>query len=312
MIASKKKSVLLRNLVIGALGLQIAGLFAWIALDTTDMSGSFQVSHECPVEEANLATPLPDVCRKKAPNLTSIQLTSDLDALFKEKTYALDTVKAGTTSVPRVYLAKLPRDMNKKRMGPPRRQQHLFVKSLLPMILQVNEDVRLKRETLLDIKTRLAKGEKISREERLWLSELAAQYKVKPNDMKKLVSRVDEIPPSLALAQAAIETGWGSSYAAMAKNSPFGHMAGKKVKRFDNLYASVEAYIHNLNTNNAYKDLHLTRDTLRKKNENPSGTHLADGLKKYSVRGQGYIQQVKSTIKYHSLHEFDKAQLSNS
>jgi Bax protein len=116
----------------------------------------------------------------------------------------------------------------------------------------------------------------------------------------------------LALAQAALETGWGSSHAAMAKNSPFGHMAGSKVKAFDDLYQAVHAYIHNLNTNNAYKPLHMARAEIRQKNEKPTGHHLAKGLKKYSIQGDEYISKVRTTIDRHGLKEFDKAELSKS
>jgi len=226
---------------------------------------------------------------------------------FEECGFELTKVASGEGEVPRIYLAKLPGDI---KGLPPKHKRDAFIKSILPLILQVNEDIRQDREKLLVLQARLDKGLHLRAPDRAWLSHLATQYSTKSHDVKVLLKHVDEIPPSLALSQAILESGWGTSKAAKSKNSTFGHMATKsEVQAFQSLYANVKAYAKNLNTHAAYKTFREERAKMRLASGELNGHHLAPKLIKYSVRGSAYTQELQGLIKQLDLHHFDAAHI---
>jgi hypothetical protein len=160
-----------KNIALTALGLQVIGLLGYVQFGPSFIPAQLtSYSEGC----TPTSSELPKICTGVQPQTMCVGTTAELDGIFHAHDYVLDNVKDGSGNVPRLYLAKLPKDM-KKHSGPPKKQQHLFVKSLLPMILQVNEDVREKRETLLEIKHRMAKGESITPEQKVWLHELATE-----------------------------------------------------------------------------------------------------------------------------------------
>ncbi len=237
------------------------------------------------------------------PKEKNFQVSSvkELDHVFKNWNYTL-TKATHEGKVPRLFLAKLPRDMShqKKSSNAP------FIQVLLPHILKVNEQIVIDRTRLLDMQKRQMAGHRLLHAEKMWLSKLASDYRCKSTRIEALLKHVDIVPPSLALAQATIESGGGRSLAAVKGNSTFGQMRTKKdVAQFASLAANVSAYITNLNRHAAYKGFREIRAGLRAKNKPLCGHMLAAGLQKYSERGQAYIQDVQNLINQRNLRKYD-------
>ena len=247
------------------------------------------------------------------PVVTPVSDTQALKKVLKKYEYNLKAVKKGQASVPRVYCSNLPKDF--KTIGNQNKKQEMFLQVMLPMILRVNEQILLDRQKLLQLKCRLQSRRLLKLEERRWLRALAARYKVKSSkypNFKELLRRVDFIPPSLALAQSIIESGWGESSAARVKNSPFGVISAERVKFSATLYESVETYTHLLNTAQAYQSMRQRRALLRQQGNPISGDYLASDLIRYSILKEAYVEKVIAIIKRHGLKGFDAAQLRHT
>ena len=136
--------------------------------------------------------------------------------------------------------------------------------------------------------------------------------------------RMDIIPVSIALAQAANETGWGTSRFALEGNALFGLWtwskkgispknkdpdSNHKILQFQILKASVRAYKNNLNTHNGYKEFREARAKLRQKNKKIVGLDLTKYLKNYAQDGEQYIKRIQQIIEQNSLTDFDAANL---
>ena len=144
----------------------------------------------------------------------------------------------------------------------------------------------------------------------------------------ELLTRVDIVPTSLALAQAAEESGWGTSRFAAEGNAVYGQwtwgekaivpekqrkeMGNYGIASFETLQESVCAYMINLNTHNAYADLRIKRASMRKKGEKITGYELAGQLTKYSERGEEYVTGLRSLMDYNQLKPTDDAYLSDN
>lgn len=232
----------------------------------------------------------------------------ELDHVFDDWDYDLTKAKS-EGKVPRLYLAKLPKDMTRKK----RASNSTFIRALLPHILKANEQILADRERLLSMQERQKRGIHLRHSEKIWLTKLASDYRCKSTKIEALLMHVDVVPPSLALAQAILETGGGRSHAALKKNSTFGHMATKtKVQKFESLQHSVEAYVKNLNRHVAYASFRRDRANLRKRNENICGYKLASCLTKYSVRGTAYTNDLKNLIQRFGLKGYDTMQLDHN
>lgn len=206
----------------------------------------------------------------------------------------------------------------------PRQWKRRFLASLTPIILKMDDLILEDRARLQHILAKREKGRKLKSWESAWLNRLAAHYGVMSDDAQGLLRRVDAIPPSLALAQAAIESAWGRSRFAADGNALFGQWTWKsrglvpaarpeganhKVRSFDNLAKSVEAYFHNLNTHRAYRDFRRVRERQRKAGEALDSNALADTLLNYSERGEVYPQEIRTVIRANRLKDFDDAVL---
>lgn len=218
-------------------------------------------------------------------------------------------VKRGQcTLVPRFFSVSIPRDI--RQVKNPENRRDVFIKMVLPLVLKVNEEVLEQRARLLAIGYRQKRTLPVAAEDRLFLREIARTYRMTTVSIEGLLKRVDQVPPSLALAQAILETGCGTSCAALNKHSIFGHMATlTKVQSFSSLSHSVYAYVRNLNRHTAYNEFRLIRYRLRKSNKPLSGHSLAAGLVKYSIRGQAYIKDLQKLIRLYNLEKFDGAAL---
>jgi len=267
----------------------------------------------CP-HESTRATYVAGIAIAKTPEFVSppektfeVRSVKELDSVFDRWDYNLKKAKSNGT-VPRLFLAKLPGDMTRKKKS----SNLTFVQALLPHILKVNEKILADRGRLLEMQKRQKIGAHLHRSEKMWLSKLAAEYRCKSTKIESLLVHVDIIPPSLALAQATLETGGGRSHAARKKNATFGHMTRKnKVESFESLQHSVEAYILNLNRHSAYTSFRKVRADLRAKNQKLCGHILAAHLTKYSIRGVAYTKDLQNLIHKFGLKTYDHMTLEH-
>jgi uncharacterized FlgJ-related protein len=258
-------------------------------------------------------------------------------ALFDRLGYTPGAWEAGIREVPRVYLADIPDSWRERsdEMASVDDKKRLFFRLLGPIVLRVNELILADRERARSITDRLQAGVGVTPEEREWLAKLAVTYELSdgpddpldPDEYAELLNRVDIIPPSLALAQAASESGWGTSRFATEGNALFGlwtwgegmapanqrtdALGDYRVAAFDSTALSAYSYALNLNIGDAYRDLRLRRADLRRQNLRISGSALADTLLRYSERGQDYVDDLKSIIRVNNLEAVDDAYLQD-
>ena len=141
-------------------------------------------------------------------------------ARFESIGYDLDQVRRAASPVPRFYLDALPRDL--ADMSPVSAKKRLFFQAVLPIVLQVNEEITVARWRLERLAGRFTRADTLPPADREWLATMADLYRTDPFDVQELLNRMDVVPPSLALAQAAEESGWGTSRFARQGNALFG------------------------------------------------------------------------------------------
>ena len=239
---------------------------------------------------------------------------STIEELFKDNGYDLDTVKKTKLVNVGNQLTKLPKEL--KNIESPKKRKKLFIKIVLPLIIEENLKIRFDRKKLFEI---LNKNNTSSRD-KAWVDLKFKQYGIKNNDLAKLKIRMDEIPVSLAIAQAAKETGWGSSRFAQEGNALFGQWTWSgegikplevekdkkhKVAKFKILKASVRAYQRNLNTHSSYKEFRIERAIQRDNDEKLDSLKLVNFLEKYAETGKEYTEVLKKIINQNSLTDFD-------
>ena len=237
--------------------------------------------------------------------------------LFNDLGYDLKGVRAGQKVKP-IYLTKLPKDL--KTLGDTHEKRELFIKILLPLILDENEKITQDRKKLFKI----LRKDFNTVGERVWLKRRFKEYKIDDQDLAKLKMRMDIIPVSIAIAQAANESGWGTSRFALEGNALFGQWtwskkgispknqdpnSNHKVLQFQILKASVRAYKNNLNTHNAYQEFREARAQIRQEDGEINGLQLTKYLKNYAAIGEKYVRILEDIIEKNSLTDFDKANL---
>jgi Bax protein len=253
----------------------------------------------------------------------------DLFKDFRRIGYRLEDVRRGDGAVPRVFVKAMPKDIGK--VPSTARRKAVFIKTMLPLVLRTNEELRAIRAKVLALTAREAKGQAMTPVERTWLAAQYDRFGVSRNDSRGLLLRVDVIPPSLAVAQGAEESGWGSSRFALEGQALFGQRthsnapglvpvnraagARFKIKSFGHLLEGVRSYAQNLNTHPAYARFRAVRAQMRAE---AGGTHgldayrLVDALKNYSERGADYLKTIKSIIRVNDLRALDGARLSSA
>ena len=261
------------------------------------------------IQEPELFASTPD-------NTISLNAETTLN-LFEDLNYDLKAVRAGQKVKP-IYLTKLPKDL--KTLGDTKTKRELFIKIVLPLILYENEKIIDDRKRLFKIlgKNFNSPGEKV------WLNRRFKEYKIKDKDLAELKMRMDIIPVSIAVAQAANESGWGTSRFALEGNALFGQWTwskkgispknkdpdqSHKILQFQILKASVRAYKNNLNTHNAYKEFREVRAKLRQSGTTITGLALIKYLKRYASIGEKYTEIIEGIMVQNSLTDFDKANL---
>ncbi len=249
---------------------------------------------------------------------TSDKDTYELNAatvvnLFEDLEYNLSKVRDDKKIQP-IFFTRLPKDIDSIKSS--KIKKELFIKIVLPLIVSENERIFEDRNKLLKI----ISNKMTTDDEKSWLRKKLREYKVKNSDMNRLKNKMDIIPVSIALAQAAKESGWGTSRFALEGNAIFGQWTwnGKGIKPLDTskdqthsvlkfpiLRASVKAYITNLNTHNGYKNFREKRSKLRTSKKQLKGLDLIHELDNYAQTGKKYTKTLEKIIKQNSLNDFE-------
>ena len=240
--------------------------------------------------------------------------------LFKDVEYDLGKVRSQKLVKP-IYFTQFPRDLD--ALQSTKLKKETFIKIVLPLIVAENERILEDRKKLL-----ILSEKKFTTDlEKQWLRQKLLEYKVKKGDLKELKARMDIIPTSIALAQAAKESGWGTSRFALEGNAIFGQWTwsgqgiaplnresdkNHKILKFPILRASVKAYQNNLNTHKSYLKFRQKRLSLRDKNKKIAGLELTETLNNYAQTGSEYTKILNQIIKQNRLTDFELVSLVGS
>tara|TARA_Y100000992_G_scaffold283819_1_gene233429 strand:+ start:428 stop:1951 length:1524 start_codon:yes stop_codon:yes gene_type:complete len=246
--------------------------------------------------------------------------TETVLSLFEDVEYDLKTVRYQKRVKP-IYFTQFPKDLDE--IKDTKLKKETFIKIVLPLVIAendkiLNDKIKLKRITSKKMTTD---------KEKSWLRLKLREYKIKNSDITELDKRMDIIPVSIALAQAAKESGWGTSRFALEGNAIFGQWTwtgqgieplnkgkheGHKILRFPILRASVKAYKNNLNTHKGYSEFREKRYSYRKRNKSIKGLNLTETLDRYAKTGKEYTEILEQIIKQNDLSDFETVQLTNS
>jgi len=259
------------------------------------------------------------------------QSVGDITKLFNDINYSMESWDAGRREIPRLYLTDISsRWGDQSQRIPVELKKTIFFQLTIPLILRSNELLLDERKKLVLL---AKKFNNLTKEESVWLGALAKRYKlIKSEDeildrtkVDELLLRLNIIPPSLALAQAAEESGWGTSRFAMLGNSLFGQwdFSGKGMApaqqrkelgnyglaRFETPLHAVQSYMLNLNTHRAYRRLREKRAQMQASGEKIRGYELAETLDRYSERRYAYVESLHAMMHYNHLWAADDAYL---
>ncbi len=252
----------------------------------------------------------------------SVERARDVFSLYG---YELEAVREGDL-VPPIFVRAMPRDIGEIIDTDLRKD--VFAETVLPLILMANAEIARDRRRLLAL-IEAGGGDlgALTMRDRRWLGKLAGRYGLEETDLARLQRRVDIVPPSLAVAQAAKESGWGTSRFAQDGNALFGQWVWNteegiepedpqataqpySVRQFPDISESVRAYTHNLNTHRAYHDFRALRAAQRAEGGVPDGLRLAGTLLEYSQRREAYVEELQGMIRFNDYHTLDRARLT--
>ena len=250
--------------------------------------------------------------------IDSVRLSAaTIEELFKSTNYNLKDIRRNKLVKP-INIPTLPQGI--KNIENTKKRKSFFIKIILPLVIKENNNIKLERMMLFSILNK----SKNTKTEKVWLNSKFKQYGVLNKDLSTLKIRMDEIPVSMAIAQAAKETGWGTSRFAQEGNALFGQWtwSGEGIKpsdadddsthmvmKFNLLQASVKAYQRNLNTHSSYKDFRSARAELRDDGKKLDSMILSEYLDKYAETGKEYVRVLQQIIKQNDLTDFDDAKL---
>ena len=281
------------------------------------LSGENLVSGELENDEIAQRYLYEDVELKEGPSKSVRIEASILNQLFEDNDYNLKKVRANKIVKP-FEVGMLPEEL--KNIESTKKRKDLFIKIVLPLILSENNRILRDRDILFKV---LNKNNN-TKSERRWLEKKFKQYGVVNKDVSTLKIRMDIVPVSLALAQAAKETGWGTSRFAIEGNALFGQWTYSgdgikpaaaeegdkhKVMAFSVLKSSVRAYQRNLNTHKSYRAFRKERAIQRDNEQNLDSTLLANYLGSYAETGDEYVKILKQIINQNNLKDFDRAKI---
>ncbi len=288
-------------------------------------AGNFDSSLTSREKLARLGVPLPMQKPNGLPEVAQpfqITVISLKDSLTAHE-FDLNSIREGA-SVPRYFVEHLPSDISD--IENVRLRKQVFLSVTLPLVLKVNENIRVNRHQLIKLIDKKASGVPFTVEEQTWLEKIANRYRSSTDNLENLLLHMDAIPVSLALAQSIEESGWGTSRFARNGNALFGQRvwsAGHglvpherdtdesyEVKAFQRLEQSIRSYALNLNRHPAYDEFRTQRAQLREENKTLDGLKLAETLTPYSERGEDYVIALQSLIEANNLTDFDLVRLS--
>ena len=264
---------------------------------------------------------------KEKRDLASVDFISQADQMmevFKKYDFTIDDFLSNE-SANLIIFSSLPEDF--MNIQPISERKKLFINTLLPIIFLENSRILEDRKKILDWWNE-SQGENFSRDFwPSWLFELSEKYDSDDSNLGNLLVKVDIIPISMALAQAAIESGWGTSRYLREGNAIFGQYTFDKkkglkpmdrdkdkkffIKKFSNLSDSTRSYLKNINTNLAYKEFREERKRLRMGGEILSGLKLSNFLTRYSERKNDYVKDLKKIIESNNFMKFDNKNSMN-
>ena len=246
--------------------------------------------------------------------------TETVLSLFEDVEYDLANVRNNKLVKP-IYFTQFPKDLIEIKSV--KLKKETFIKIVLPLVVAENQKILSDKIKFKKIMSKKMTSEK----EKVWLKVKFKEYKVKNMSVEELDKRMDIIPISIALAQAAKESGWGTSRFALEGNAIFGQWtwSGKglapldrskelnhKILRFPILRASVKAYKNNLNTHKSYKEFRNKRLKARDRNKSIKGLDLIATLDNYAETGKEYTATLAKIIKQNNLDDFENVRLTNS
>ncbi|WP_394205169.1 glucosaminidase domain-containing protein [Shewanella waksmanii] len=260
-----------------------------------------------------------------SPKDVTINSLDELKALFDSLNYNNESWMQGNREVPRLTFESVSETwQHTSNQIPVQTKKMVFFRLMAPLILVANENVLAERDV---VKSAALDDRKLIELANKYRIKMASEQQLTEAEKQDLLAHIDIIPPSLALAQAAEESGWATSRFTVEGNAFFGQwdfsgngmipkqqrkeLGNYGLARFDTPLASVEGYVLNINRNAAYQKLRQLRAQLRQDGEPITGMQLATTLDKYSERGQDYIDGIRSMISYNKLQQVDEAYLSD-
>lgn len=259
------------------------------------------------------------------PVTVSINSIDELMLFFESLNYTAENFHGGNKSVPRLTFDAVGKGWRSvSEQLPVKQKKMVFFRLMTPLVLLANEKVLQERQQVISAPLNDT-----------GLVALAIKYKVisnpilslSPSHRQALLERVDILPPSLVLAQAAKESGWGTSRFTLEGNALFGQwdfngngmepkqkrqgMGQYGLARFETPLASVEGYLLNLNTHSAYHKMRQLRAESRQANQTITGVALAGTLDRYSERGYAYVEMIQKMIRTNKLYLADEAYLDD-
>ena len=215
-------------------------------------------------------------------------------------------------SVRPFYSKNLPKDIWTLSIA---QKRELFIHLLLPAIITVNAEIEEERKALTQVYEKKKAFYRLTWKEQAVINKLATKYSTPANNIDKLYERIDRVPVSLALAQAIIESGWGTSRFSREGNGLYGvhlprnsdgeyiesKVGGVKVAAYESIYSATKEYAHVLNTAKAYEGLRKKRLDQRLRVGELSGADLAETLTAYSEIGDAYVKYIKTVISRNKL-----------
>ena len=272
------------------------------------------------IARADITLPMPDPDQINRIELDGYE---QLEELYESLDYTQQSWQEGKREVPRLFLQTIPERWRSEISDQVTvaTKKRIFFRTLGPLALLANEEIEFQRAALENA---------ITDGDNTVITELATQYRVdgapgESTTIAELRKRINPVPPSLVLAQMAIESGWATSRFAALGNALFGqwtydgegitpeqqrtHLGDYKIASFRTPFGSVRAYLLNLNTHNAYADLRDMRASDIAAGEQSTGMELAEALIRYSERGEEYVKEVQAVIRQNGLQEVDNAVL---
>ena len=206
-----------------------------------------------------------------------------------------------------------------------------FFEFILPFVREENSHLQTLRDAIFIIDDAFQQTGELTTAQRHWIEKAADRYEVTNCDVytdacrEMLLRRIDIVPASLVMAQAANESAWGTSRFATEGNNLFGQWCFEEgcglvptqqssgqhyeVRSFDTIHQSVRSYIMNINTHPSYRELRVIRQSKRLDDDPLNGIDLAPGLIHYSERGQAYIEEISNMIRYNQIEKYDNRDL---